>query len=128
MYTKGSDLQTTFRDAITKEMIRRMGPGNEKLKDFIIPKWSVGCRRVSPADGYLEALVSDNVTPVFGDIGRVTERGVVVAGQEHKVEILVCATGFQPAFKPAFKASTVDGAHLLATNGLFLGLQWNQDN
>ncbi|KAL6242201.1 hypothetical protein RBB50_010749 [Rhinocladiella similis] len=89
MYTKGSDLQTTFRDAITKEMIRRMGPGNEKLKDFIIPKWSVGCRRVSPADGYLEALVSDNVTPVFGDIGRVTERGVVVAGQEHKVEILV---------------------------------------
>ena len=90
-----------------KEMHRRLGPGNQKLKEFIVPKFAVGCRRVSPADGYLEALVSENVSPVFGDIDKVTERGVVVNGEEHEVEILVCATGFQPAFKPAFRVSAI---------------------
>ncbi|OAG37135.1 hypothetical protein AYO21_08670 [Fonsecaea monophora] len=89
MYIQGSDLQKQFRDVITKEMIRRLGPGNEKLKEFIIPKWSVGCRRVSPADGYLEALVSENVTPVFGEVDRVTAEGVVVDGCEHRLDILV---------------------------------------
>ncbi|KEF56736.1 uncharacterized protein A1O9_06926 [Exophiala aquamarina CBS 119918] len=103
MYISRSDVQVQFRDVIEKEMLRRLGPGNEKLKEFIIPKWSVGCRRVSPADGYLEALASENVTPVFGEIERVTENGLVVGGEERKVDILICATGFTPAFKPAFK-------------------------
>lgn len=103
MYISGSDIQTQFRDVIEKEMLRRLGPGNERLKEFIIPKWSVGCRRISPADGYLEALASDNVTPVFGEIERVTETGLVVDGEERTVDILICATGFTPAFKPAFQ-------------------------
>lgn len=103
MYISGSDVQVEFRDVIEKEMLQRLGPGNEKLKEFIIPKWSVGCRRVSPADGYLEALASENVEPVFGEISQVTQTGLVVDGVERKVDILVCATGFTPAFKPAFK-------------------------
>lgn len=107
MYISGSETQTKFRDVIEKEMLRRLGPGNEKLKEFLIPKWGVGCRRVSPADGYLEALVSDNVTPVFGEIDRVTENGVVVGGEERKLDVLVCATGFTPAFKPAFKVRNI---------------------
>ena len=99
-----------FRDVITKEMFRRMGPGHEKLKEFIIPKWSPGCRRISPGDGYLEALVQPNVEPVFGPIKKVTPEGIVTEdGELHKMDILVCATGFKVAFRPAFKVINGEG-------------------
>ncbi|OQV09894.1 hypothetical protein CLAIMM_13971 [Cladophialophora immunda] len=103
LYKQGTEISKSTKKIILDEMYRRIGPGQEKLLEFIIPKWSPGCRRISPADGYLEALVSANVEPIYGEIDRVSEKGVVVAGQEHEVDILVCATGFSPAFKPPFK-------------------------
>ncbi|KAJ9636299.1 hypothetical protein H2201_007842 [Coniosporium apollinis] len=110
MFLQGSDMSNHFRQVITEEMHRRMGPGHEKLKSFIIPKWSPGCRRISPGDGYLEAIVQDNVEPVFEGIQKVTPEGIVTNdGVEHKMDILVCATGFKVAFKPAFKVINAAG-------------------
>lgn len=110
MYRQGSDLSNLFRKVITDEMHRRMGPGHEELKSFIIPKWAPGCRRISPGDGYLEALVQPNVETIFGGIKKVTADGIVTEdGIEHKCDILVCATGFQVAFKPAFKVINGQG-------------------
>lgn len=110
MYRQGSELSNTLREAITKEMHRRMGSGHEELKKFIIPKWAPGCRRISPGDGYLEALVQKNVRPVFGGIQQVTKQGIMTEdGVEHKMDILVCATGFKVAFKPAFKVINDEG-------------------
>ncbi|ERS96873.1 hypothetical protein HMPREF1624_07082 [Sporothrix schenckii ATCC 58251] len=109
MYQQGSAMSEHFRKVITEEMTRRMGPGHEKLKEFIIPKWAPGCRRISPGDGYLEALVKPNVEPVFGPLKSVTKEGIVTAdGQLHKLDVIVCATGFKVAFRPAFKL--VNGA------------------
>jgi cation diffusion facilitator CzcD-associated flavoprotein CzcO len=109
MYQQNSELSHHFRKVITEEMNRRMGPGNEKLKSFIIPKWSPGCRRISPGDGYLEALVQENVTPVFEGIEKIVPEGLkTVDGGVHKVDIIVCATGFQVAFQPAF--TVINGA------------------
>lgn len=109
MYQKGSEMNDHFRAVITAEMNRRMGPGHEELKSRIIPKWSPGCRRISPGDGYLEALVQPNVVPVYSGITRVTANGIVTDdGVEHKMDHLICATGFQVAFKPAFKV--INGA------------------
>lgn len=110
MYRQGSDLSNLFREVITKEMHTRMGPGHEELKKFIIPKWAPGCRRISPGDGYLEALVKPNVRPIFGGIKKVTKHGIVTEdGVEHKMDTLVCATGFKVAFKPAFKVINGEG-------------------
>jgi hypothetical protein len=96
VYKQGSDLFNYFRKVITEEMHRRMGPGHEELKSRIIPTWASGCRRISPADGYLEALVSDNVKPVFGNLSKVFPEGIVMEdGTLHKMDILVCATGVQ---------------------------------
>ncbi|KAF2492447.1 FAD/NAD(P)-binding domain-containing protein [Lophium mytilinum] len=109
MYQQGSELSNHFREVITAEMNRRMGPGHEELKSFIIPKWSPGCRRISPGDGYLEALVQENVTPVFEGIEKVVPEGLQTRdGKVHKVDIIVCATGFQVAFQPAF--TVINGA------------------
>ena len=120
-------MSNKFREVITAEMNRRIGPGNEKLKEFIIPKWSPGCRRISPGDGYLEALVKDNVQPVFGGIKRVVPEGIETEdGAVHKMDILVCATGFQVAFRPAFKVINDEGVSINDDWGkgvnLYLGL------
>ncbi|KAK6369923.1 hypothetical protein LTS17_009373 [Exophiala oligosperma] len=113
MYHQGSELSHTFREVITTEMNRRLGPGNDELKSFIIPKWSPGCRRISPGDGYLEALVQPNVQTVFSDIVKVTPNGIVTKdGVEHKMDILVCATGFKVAFKPNFELVNGQGKSL----------------
>jgi cation diffusion facilitator CzcD-associated flavoprotein CzcO len=113
MYQQGSEMSEAFRKVITEEMHRRMGPGHEKLKEFIIPKWAPGCRRISPGDGYLEALVQPNVEPVFGPIKMITKEGIVTEdGELHKLDILVCATGFKVAFRPAFKLINGEGKTL----------------
>jgi len=113
MYQQNSDLSKQFREVITKEMHRRMGPGHEKLKSFIIPTWSPGCRRISPGDGYLEALVQPNVEPVYGGIKKVTEKGIITQdGVEHEMDVLVCATGFQVAFQPAFTVRNGEGTSI----------------
>ncbi|KAF2841012.1 FAD/NAD(P)-binding domain-containing protein [Patellaria atrata CBS 101060] len=127
MYQQNSELSKQMRDVITQEMNRRMGPGHEELKKFIIPKWSPGCRRISPGDGYLEALVKENVQPIFSNIEKVTPNGILTKdGVEHKMDILTCATGFKVAFKPAFKVVNGEGKSINEdwTNGpnLYFGV------
>lgn len=110
MYRQGSELSDTFRKVITDEMHRRMGPGNQELKDFIIPTWAPGCRRISPGDGYLEALVKPNVEPVLVGIDKIVSNGIRTKdGKIHEMDVLVCATGFQVAFKPGFKVINAQG-------------------
>jgi hypothetical protein len=54
----------------------------------------VGCRRLTPGVGYLEALCEENVDVIRDDIVRVSERGVIASdGVEHEVDVLV-----RPAF------------------------------
>ena len=94
-------------------MARRIGDGHEELKNTIVPNWSPGCRRISPGDGYLEALVQPNVEPVFSGITKVAGEGVITEdGKLHKMDILVCATGFNPAFKPGFEVVNGDGVSI----------------
>ena len=111
---QGSEVSKSLKKLVTEEMHRRIGAGQEKLLEFIIPKWSPGCRRISPADGYLEALISPNVEPVYGEIDRISEKGIVVDGKEHEMDILVCATGFQPAFQPPFKVCRSESGRAVA--------------
>ncbi|KAK6432568.1 hypothetical protein LTR95_011266 [Oleoguttula sp. CCFEE 5521] len=127
MYQQNSELSHTFRKVITEEMNRRMGPGHQELKDFIIPTWSPGCRRISPGDGYLESLVQDNVQPIMQGIKKIVPEGIVTAdGELHKMDVLVCATGFQVAFRPAFRV--INGSGKLLTDdwkdgpNLYLGV------
>ncbi|KAF6837955.1 4-hydroxyacetophenone monooxygenase [Colletotrichum musicola] len=115
MYQQGSDMSNLMRTTITEEMNRRIGdgPGSEELKKFIIPTWAPGCRRISPGDGYLEALVQPNVKPIIGGIQKVVPEGIATQdGSTHKFDILVCATGFKVAFRPAFTLINGNGQTL----------------
>lgn len=84
-------------------MRRKLAPRPD-IAEAIIPKdFAVGCRRPTPGNGYLEALCEDNVEVVLDGIAEITPTGVkTVDGQEHQVDIIVCATGFDVSWKPAY--------------------------
>jgi cation diffusion facilitator CzcD-associated flavoprotein CzcO len=56
-------------------------------------------RRLTPGDGYLEALIKPNVEPVYDEIIEITETGLRTGdGSFYEVDIIVCATGFNMAW------------------------------
>ncbi|KAI1630504.1 cyclohexanone monooxygenase [Exophiala viscosa] len=113
MFVTGSETSKYAEKMMREEMNRRIGPGNEELKERLIPKWAPGCRRITPGDGYLEALVKPNVTRVHDEIAKILPEGLVDdSGKLHKVDIIVCATGFNLAFAPPFKVTGVNGVDM----------------
>ncbi|KAI5814907.1 hypothetical protein BZA77DRAFT_317773 [Pyronema omphalodes] len=109
---KDSPEQKDAVSSFTKIMRERL-QNDEKLCDILIPKWDVGCRRLSPGDGYLESLISSNVTPEFRGIDRVTSKGIkTVDGNEEEFDLIICATGFDVSFRPTWKMIGRDGADL----------------
>lgn len=100
----------------TGEAIRKLGADNPLL-NYFIPDFSVGCRRTTPGNGYLEALTKDNVRTVTEQIVEITPEGVkTTTGKFVKVDILICATGFDMSFCPRYS--------LVGQNGLQLSQQW----
>jgi cation diffusion facilitator CzcD-associated flavoprotein CzcO len=90
-HTGSTDQQETKAYMLMQMKEKLKNPGLEKV---LIPKWSVGCRRITPGTDYLESLSAPNVKVVYGEIDSITEKGCVVEGQEHEVDVLICATGF----------------------------------
>lgn len=109
IFIRGSDGNLMAKKFLQDDMARKLGD-REDLKKRFIPTWSPGCRRLTPGEGYLEALVRENVTCVFDDIVKVTPQGLVTRdGTEHKVDLLVCATGFYVAYLPHFRIVGLNG-------------------
>jgi cation diffusion facilitator CzcD-associated flavoprotein CzcO len=77
--------------------------GNEHLIKALVPDFAVGCRRLTPAVGYLECLSAENVRVVTDSIIEVGEHSVKTStGENIEVDVLVCATGFDVSFCPRF--------------------------
>jgi len=106
----GSPEQTAAQKAMVALMKSKLH--NEQLEQVLIPKWSVGCRRITPGLDYLESLEEPNVEVVYGEIDRITEKGCVVGNVEHAVDVLICATGFDTTFKPRFPLIGATGEKL----------------
>lgn len=103
---KGSPEAAAARTYADAEMRSKLAP-NPALADAIIPKdFNPGCRRPTPAPGYLEALVADNVTVFTKDMQKITEKGFVDhEGKEHEVDVIICATGFNTSWLPRYPFS-----------------------
>lgn len=84
-----------------------------EIVDALTPSFAVGCRRLTPGPGYLEALVEDNVDFVSDKIESINSKGVVLEnGRTIEIDALVCATGFNASAPPPF--------HVYGKNGLSL--------
>ncbi|KAJ7771566.1 FAD/NAD-P-binding domain-containing protein, partial [Mycena metata] len=100
---QGSPEQKASLEFANKEMRDRLR-GNQRLIDAMVPKdFAVGCRRPTPNNGYLEALLEPNVHVYTEMFQCITEKGFIDAeGNEHEVDIVVCATGFDTSYVPRF--------------------------
>lgn len=80
------------------------------ILESLLPSFSVGCRRLTPGPGYLEALVEDNVDFLDVPISKADQNALVLENGERKqLDILVCATGFQASAPPPFPVIGVNG-------------------
>jgi hypothetical protein len=63
--------------------------GNDPdLCDKLIPKWDLGCRRVTPGQGYLESFLLPNVGLTQSPIKEVTEHTILTEdGKEQHFDV-----------------------------------------
>lgn len=68
------------------------------IANKIIPTdFDVGCRRPTPAPGYLETLSNPKVTVFTDELREMTEKGFIDAeGVEHEVDVFICVSGIFP--------------------------------
>ncbi|KAF2094347.1 flavin-binding monooxygenase [Rhizodiscina lignyota] len=102
-FVKDSPKQKEAIHVFAKIMKDRLG-GNEELASRLTPKFGVGCRRLTPGQNFLESLVKENVEVISDEIDHIEAEGLVTAdGKLHKVDAIVCATGFNTTYRPRFK-------------------------
>ena len=79
----------------------------------LIPKWEVGCRRVTPGPGYLESFSKPNCRLSDSRITKISETGVHTEdGDFFECDIVICATGFDVSHCPKFPLLGLNGANL----------------
>ncbi|EJC99858.1 FAD/NAD-binding domain-containing protein [Fomitiporia mediterranea MF3/22] len=100
---RGSKMQEESRKAFKEHVMSRLHK-KPWIADHLSPDFSIGCRRLTPGPGYLEALQEDNVDFVTTPISRITERGIDLAdGTSHDLDVIVCATGFDTSYLYPFE-------------------------
>lgn len=103
---------------VVAAMKQRLGGNNTHLHEKLIPKWKLGCRRLTLGEGYLEALQEPNVTVEISPIQEINDKGIVTTASTEEVDIIICATGFDVSFRPSWE--------LAGKNGIRLADQWRE--
>ncbi|KAM6524537.1 hypothetical protein FALCPG4_010146 [Fusarium falciforme] len=118
MILKDSPEQAAAVAFSTKEMTAKLGENSPLLK-HLIPNFGVGCRRPTPGNGYLEALTKDNVRVITDEISQIVPEGIQLqTGKIVKVDMFICATGFDISFCPRYP--------VIGRNGTSLGSLWEK--
>lgn len=61
---------------------------DQELCEKLIPKWELGCRRVTPGQGYLESFLLPNVSLTQSPITKITPKSIITAdGREQEVDV-----------------------------------------
>ncbi|KAM5353392.1 hypothetical protein ACJ41O_000042 [Fusarium nematophilum] len=99
------------------EKMMRGAISSPELQEKLIPRWELGCRRLTPSLPYLKAVQQPNVDIIREGIRRITETGVETEdGNVHEVDVLICATGFNTSFSSRF--------NIVGRNGHSLKEMW----
>ncbi|KAM0748446.1 cyclohexanone monooxygenase [Meredithblackwellia eburnea MCA 4105] len=109
---RDSPAQKEIFDSFHKEMTTALN-GRKDLIDVLVPDFAVGCRRLTPAPGFLKALQEHNVTPVTSRIKAIDETGIITEDGTHiECDTIITATGFDISFRPRFPLIGADGVDL----------------
>jgi cation diffusion facilitator CzcD-associated flavoprotein CzcO len=72
----------------------------------------VGCRRLTPGDGYLEALQEKDARCECDHILRITETGIEISKGVEEFDLIVCTTSFDVSFKLHWNMVGLNGKSL----------------
>ncbi|KAK4501478.1 hypothetical protein PRZ48_007287 [Zasmidium cellare] len=112
MFIKDSAANREAMATAEAQMRERLGH-DERLCDMLIPKWSLGCRRITPGEGYLEAFGLPNCDLTVSPITHISESAVHTQdGKVHEIDVLVCATGFDVTHRPQYPTVGLEGVDL----------------
>ncbi|RVX74236.1 hypothetical protein B0A52_02068 [Exophiala mesophila] len=118
-YVKGSVENKAATEVARKQMATKL-QNDPDLCAKLIPTWSLGCKRITPAEGFLESLLRPNVELVSSAVTTVTENSIVTAdGRSFEVDVIACATGFDVSLRPQWR--------MIGRHGVDLGLEWAVD-
>jgi cation diffusion facilitator CzcD-associated flavoprotein CzcO len=68
---------------------------DDKVREYMMPDYELGCRRVIPSNAYLPALSRENVQVDISGIETITPSGICTkGGQDIPLDIIVYATGY----------------------------------
>ena len=119
MFIKDSPANIAATQDAANQMAEKL-QHNRDLCEKLIPDWGIGCRRITPGEGYLESFLQPNVHCIKNSIVKITEDSVItVDGEETKVDVLVCATGFDVSLRPQW--------NMVGRNGTDLRKDWAID-
>ncbi len=108
----GSPQNAEFRKKLEQLVIDRTG-GNLDLASKLIPDFAPGCKRLTPAPGYIEALLNPKVDFVTDGIASATATGLVGKDGKHReVDAIIAATGFTGDYRPRFSIIGLDGVDI----------------
>ncbi|KAI0750547.1 FAD/NAD(P)-binding domain-containing protein [Irpex lacteus] len=114
---RDSEMQKHVRGLFEADMKKRLAKKPELLSQ-IVPDFSVFCRRLTPGNGYLEALCAENTTYETTPITRITTTGIELEdGRHNDLDVLVLATGFDVSFKYPFE--------IIGQHDVELNERWN---
>ncbi|KAI0346538.1 FAD/NAD(P)-binding domain-containing protein [Trametopsis cervina] len=109
---RDSEVQKGARESFTEHM-RKSLEKKPWIGEKLIPDFSVGAKRITPAPGYLEALCADNCDFVHGPIKRMTSNSIEFEdGQSISPDVIICATGFDASYRFPFPVIGRDGVSL----------------
>jgi len=74
-----------------------------ELREKLMPRYSIGCKRILISNDYYPALAQPNVQVVTEGIERIEADGIVTRdGVRHPVDTLILGTGFHVTDNPGF--------------------------
>jgi cation diffusion facilitator CzcD-associated flavoprotein CzcO len=94
--------QKMSREFVATSMKEKLG-NNPRLIERLVPNFALGCRRMTPGSDFSKSLTRDNIEVITSSATAFTEDGIIdESGKETKVEVIICATGFEGA-RPPYK-------------------------
>jgi len=115
-------IKSLYRKKLQKNLEKYID--DSELRQFMMPDYELGSRRVIPTNAYLPALSRKNVAVDISGIDRITPTGITTKdGKEIPLDIIVYATGFY-AYSNMKKALTFQ---VYGMGGRNLNREWETE-
>ncbi|KAK5943971.1 hypothetical protein PMZ80_003252 [Knufia obscura] len=126
MFIKDSEANHEAMRVAEQQMRERL-QHDQRLCDMLIPTWPLGCRRITPGEGYLEAFLQPNCDLTISPISYIEDNKIHTAdGKAFEADVptlrkngiltilrtVVCATGFDVSFRPHYPTFGQHGINL----------------